>query len=170
MSQRDQQSRSRTLTARQVLDLRIAVEIECLTQFLGVLVVPVREERLRVPHQLADPHPIRKVTFLGQIADAAQRADGILNRIETEDSHRSRLSLEHSQDVFDERRLAGSVAADQAEHTAARHAQRQVIERRLVAELPCHSANLDDRRRGRGKGFVHDYSSLRVDCIAAWRC
>ena len=150
-----QQSRPRPLAARQRFHAGIGVEVECLPQLFGEFLVPVGEEGLRVAHQLADPHPVGKVAVFREIPDPSQRADRVLHGIETEDFDRTRLRLEHSEDVLDEGRLAGAVAADQPEDAAARHRERHVVKGRLAAKLPREPADLDNGRcRGR-KGIRH---------------
>ena len=75
-----------------------------------------------------------------------QHADRVGHRVEAEHAHRARLGLQQAEDVLDERRLAGAVAADQAEHDAARARASETSSRRdLVAEPPRDAVDLDDR-------------------------
>jgi hypothetical protein len=155
MGESHEQAGAGALTSRKRFDPGLGVEIEGLPQFLGISLIPIGKEGLGVPHQLADAHPVGQLAVFGEGADAAEGPHGIGDRVEAEDAHGPRLRLEQPQDVLDDGRLAGSVAADQAEDTAARDRQREVIEGGLVAELPGHAANVDDGRRGGGEGVVH---------------
>lgn len=60
-----------------------------LPQFLRVRIVPSGIKRARVPNELVDAHPARKVALLGEIADPRQDADRIGDGIEAEDAHRA---------------------------------------------------------------------------------
>src|SRR5262249_17869153 len=61
--------------------------------------------------------------------------------------------LQQAQDHADGRRLAGAVAADESEDTAARHTQGNGIDRALAAEVPRQAACLDHRSARGGGGF-----------------
>ena len=53
---------------------------------------------------------------------------GFADGVEAEDADGARLGLEQPEHVLDDGRFAGPVAADQAEHSAARDRERNVIE------------------------------------------
>ena len=61
--------------------------------------------------------------FLRQIADARQYGDRVGDGIEPKDAHRAAFRAQQPQNVFDERRLAGSVCADEAVDPASGHGQ-----------------------------------------------
>ena len=84
---------------------------------------------------------------------------GFCHRVEAEHADGAGLGLQHAEDVLDERRLAGAVAADQPEHAAARDGQRHVVER------PSFSPNLRVSRRISTIGGVR---SERMDLAASF--
>ena len=131
------------MAPREVFNFRFGIEIEGVPQFGGVRFIPGGEKGLRVAHEFGNRHPIGQVAIFGQVADASQRADGIRDGIEAEDADRARLGLEQAEHVLDDGRLAGPVAADQAEHSAPRDRERNLLECSLIAEVSFEPANLD---------------------------
>ena len=123
MRERGQKSCPRLLPLREVLDFCIGIQRERLSQLLRVSFVPGGIERARVANELVDPHPGGKVVLFRQVADARQYGDGIGDWIKAEDAHRPAFGPQQTQNVFDERRLAGSVRADEAINGPARHGQ-----------------------------------------------
>ena len=112
------QAEPRALSLRQRLDARVGIQPELLAQLLGVGRVPARIESLGVAQQLPDAHPSRQVRFFGQVADASEDCDRIGHRIDAEQPAPARLRAPQPEQVFDQRRLAGAVLADQAKHAA----------------------------------------------------
>jgi len=115
---REQQSEASALALRQALDDLACVELERLPQELGIAFIPARIESPREPEQLIDAHPFGQLVHLGQIAHARQDAGGIFDRVEPEHGYVARLCAQQAQQVLDQRRLAGAVRAQQAEHDA----------------------------------------------------
>src|SRR5687768_9045315 len=100
---------------------------------------------LRVAHQLVDSHPFAQLTLLGEIADTTEYADGVANRVETEDAHRSGGGAQQAEQVLEERRLAGAVGADQSVDLARGGAEGHALERGLATEGSREVADIDNR-------------------------
>ncbi len=90
------------------------IERERLEQLARVRRIPCRMVGLRVAHQLVDAHPLRQLAVLGEIADAAQHADRVANRVEAEDAHRAGRGAQQPEQMLEECRLARAVGADEA--------------------------------------------------------
>src|SRR5438093_7843684 len=154
MRECDEQSRARLLSLREILDFRRGVERERPPQLLRVRIVPGRIERARVANELVEAHPPGEIVFLGQIADAREDADGIGDRIEPEDAHRSAFGPQQTQKVFDERRLARAVCADEAVDRPAWQGQAHRGQGRLGPEAARQLRHVDDR-------FTHTRTTYR---------
>jgi hypothetical protein len=72
--------------------------------------------------------------LLGEITNPAQHPDGVRDRINAENVHRAGFRPQQTENVFDQSRLAGAVFADQSKDAAARHIERDVVQRRFRTE------------------------------------
>src|SRR5690606_7755011 len=105
---------------REVFHLLRWIEAEGVEELAGVSRIPRAVKRLCIPHQLVDPHPLRQLAILGEVADAAEHLDRMTNRVETEHTHRAALRAQQAEQMLDQRRLAGAVRADKAVHLTGR--------------------------------------------------
>src|SRR5688572_32566420 len=101
-------------------------------------------KRVRIGHQLVDAHPLRELPFLGEIADTAQHANRVANRVEAEDAHRTGRGAQQPEQVLDERRLAGAVGADESIDLSSRGVERHSIERALRTERSREVVDVDN--------------------------
>src|SRR5215813_9246200 len=100
---------------------------------------------LRVAHEFVDAHPLRQLALLGEVADAAQHADRVANRVETENADRSRLRAQQTEQVLEERRLARAVGTHEAADLAPCGAEEHTLEGGLTAERSRELINVDDK-------------------------
>src|SRR5713101_3703413 len=145
MREREEESRPGLLPFGEVGDFRPGVEGERLPQLVRVPVVPRGIECTRVANELFNAQPAWEVVFLGEITDPRQDADRIGDGIEAEDAHRTAFRPEQTQQVFDERRLARTVCADEAVDSSAWHGQGYRGQGRRGAEAACQLRHADDR-------------------------
>src|SRR5262249_6785196 len=83
--------------------------------------------------------------LLRHVADPALDAFGILRDVDAADRRGARGRREQSAQHPDRRRLAGAVAAEEAEDLAATDVERDVVDRDERAEAPRQTADLDRR-------------------------
>ncbi len=150
VGQRRKQSHFRFLTAGQLLDACIPVQVEPCSKSLGIVPVPIRVKGLGVRHEFPHPHPARQVAVFREVPDARQYLNRVRAWLQTEDPHRSCLCAQRAQQVLHQRGLARAVLAHQTEDNALRHRERDPVERLLLAKAPRKARDLHHRSR------VHD--------------
>ena len=80
----------------------------------------------------------------GQVADAGQHVGRCCHRVLPEHPHRSLRGPQHAQKVADERRLAGSVFADQTQHAAPRQLKVDIGQGLMSSERTAQPGRLYD--------------------------
>ena len=85
-----------------------------------------------------------EVAVFGQVANAAQRAFGVMDGVFTEHADRAVLGAEQADKVADECGLARAALAEQPEHATRGHGERHRVERDLVLVHAAEFAHVDD--------------------------
>ncbi|MGV2389001.1 MAG UNVERIFIED_CONTAM: hypothetical protein LVR29_14220 [Microcystis novacekii LVE1205-3] len=67
---------------------------------------------LGVIHDFPNPHPVWDIAFFGHVTDATENFDRMSHRVYSKDTHRTALGIVHSHDVFDQRGISCTIAAD----------------------------------------------------------
>jgi hypothetical protein len=101
--------------------------------------------RLEVIEHLQRRQPVEQVGRLRHVGDFRPNVGRQVGDVFAVDGDRSGLGLAQAQHAFEQGRLAGAVAAQQADHLARQDLPVQLVEHRFAGEVFRDRRNLDDR-------------------------
>ena len=133
--QRHRQVEAGALAVRQVPGLGARVDREVVDHGGEDFLVPVIVEAALKSPVLADPHPAVDGMSLGHVTDPGAGFGTEGGAVAAEDDRRAARRLQEAQEHADGCRLAGSVAADECEDAAARHAEGDAVDRASSPEV-----------------------------------